>query len=69
MKTKPNELRELNVDELQDKFAAGKKELFDLRMAAAAGKLEKTHRLLIVRRDVARLATLLKEHRKGVPPQ
>ncbi len=58
---KISELRELTYEELSQKQSALKKELFDLRMQAAVGKLDKPHQLRLVRRDVARLSTLLKE--------
>lgn len=55
------EIRELNAEELIQRLAALKKQLFDLRMDRAAGKLEKPHRLSQVRRDVARVLTVLKQ--------
>ena len=55
------ELKSLGREELSQKLAGLKKELFDLRMAAAAGKLEKSHRLNLAKKDVARVSTLLKE--------
>ena len=58
---KISELRELTYEELSQKHSALKKDLFDLRMQAAVGKLDKPHQLRLVRRDVARLTTLLKE--------
>ncbi len=61
------ELRNLSVDELANKLGASKRELLNLRMQAAAGKLEKTHQMRIVRREVAQLMTLLKE--RGSEPQ
>ena len=68
MKTteKTTELRSLTTEELSGKLFASKRQLFDLRMNAAAGKLEKPHHLRLVRREVARLLTLLKE--RGAEP-
>ena len=61
------ELKELSRDELMNRLRASKRELLDLRMAAAAGKLDKPHRFQIVRRQVARMMTLLNsEEKKGV---
>ena len=65
---KISELRELTYEELNQKHSALKKELFDLRMQAAVGKLDKPHQLRLVRRDVARLSTLLKEKEPGKKP-
>ncbi|MBI1953126.1 MAG: 50S ribosomal protein L29 [Candidatus Omnitrophica bacterium] len=58
---KTSELRPLAVDELSIKVGALKKELFDLRMQQAAGKLDKPHRMREVRRDIARMKTLMGE--------
>ena len=65
---KISELRELTHEELSQKHSALKKELFDLRMQAAVGKLDKPHQLRLVRRDVARLSTLLKEKQPDKKP-
>ena len=55
------ELKDLSEDELAQKLQGFKRELFDLRMQAAAGKLEKSHQIRVIRRDVARVLTLLKD--------
>ncbi|MBI3322968.1 MAG: 50S ribosomal protein L29 [Candidatus Omnitrophica bacterium] len=59
--TKIAELKELNEEDLRQKLAVFKRELFDLRMERAAGKLAKPHRMQLVRRDAARVLTLLKQ--------
>jgi large subunit ribosomal protein L29 len=59
--TKPKELRELSLDELEHKLVESKYELFNLRFQLATGKQDNSARLLHVRRDVARIATLLRE--------
>ncbi|MBI3322353.1 MAG: 50S ribosomal protein L29 [Candidatus Omnitrophica bacterium] len=64
---KVSELKELNEDELRNKLAGFKKELFDLRMDRAAGKLAKPHRMQLLRRDSARALTLLRQ--KEAPKQ
>ncbi|MCM8811915.1 MAG: 50S ribosomal protein L29 [Candidatus Omnitrophica bacterium] len=51
----------MNTEELKQKLAGMKKELLDLRMQAAAGKVDKTHRFRLLRRDIARVLTLLNE--------
>ncbi len=58
---KVSELRNLSEDELTLKLTSLKKELFDLRMQAAGGKLDKPHRLRLVRIDVARILSLRRE--------
>ena len=61
---KISELRELSSDELTQKLLGLKREWLDLRMAAAAGKLDKPHRIGQIRKDLARLHTLLKERER-----
>jgi large subunit ribosomal protein L29 len=56
-----NELRNMTVDEIVVKLEALKKELFNLRTEAKAGRIEKPHMLRMVRKDVARCETVLKE--------
>lgn len=60
---KRSEIQELNSDELAQRMGGLRKELFDLRMARAAGKLEKPHHLKRVRREIARMETA--RHEKG----
>jgi large subunit ribosomal protein L29 len=60
-KSKTSDLKSLGREELNQKLSVLKKELFDLRQAAAAGKLEKSHQLSLAKKDVARVTTLLKE--------
>ncbi|HJR44239.1 MAG TPA: 50S ribosomal protein L29 [Actinomycetota bacterium] len=55
------ELRELTVDELQTKLGEVKEELFNLRFQNATGQLDNYKRLGELRRDVARLKTVLRE--------
>jgi large subunit ribosomal protein L29 len=65
---KAQELRELNTEELRQRLQALKKELFDLRMEKAVGKLSKPHRFQLLRRDVARILTILRERDRLEPP-
>jgi large subunit ribosomal protein L29 len=58
---KASELRGKSVDELQGQLVELKKELFNLRFQKATGELENTARFRQVRRDVARVKTLLAE--------
>ena len=61
---KKEDLKELNAEDLAQKLHSLKLELFDLRMQRAEGKLTRSHRIKQVRRDVARVLTLLKEKQK-----
>lgn len=55
------ELRELHDEVLVQRLAEAKEELFNLRFANATGQLDNTSRLGEVRRDVARINTVLRE--------
>jgi large subunit ribosomal protein L29 len=59
--TKASELHELTDDVLELRLAEAKDELFKLRFGHATGQLEDTNRLMIVRRDIARMHTLRRE--------
>lgn len=58
---KASELRGKSTDELQGQLVELKKELFNLRFQKATGELQNTARFRQVRRDVARVKTLLAE--------
>lgn len=55
------ELRELEDEELETRLAEYRRELFNLRFQAATGQLDNTARLGQVRRDVARVLTVLRD--------
>lgn len=55
------ELRSKTPDQLQDQLIALKKEAFNLRFQQATGQLENTARMRLVRRDVARVRTILNQ--------
>lgn len=55
------DLRDKTPDQLRDDLEALKKEAFNLRFQAATGQLENTGRIRAVRRDVARVRTILNE--------
>jgi large subunit ribosomal protein L29 len=59
--TKASELRELSDTELDQRLLESKHELFNLRFQLATGKQDNSARMGQVRREVARLATLLRE--------
>ena len=56
-----NELRDKTPDQLRDDLANLKKEAFNLRFQQATNQLENTARMRVVRRDVARVKTILNE--------
>lgn len=56
-----NELRDKTPDQLRDELANLKKEAFNLRFQQATNQLENTARMRQVRRDVARVKTILNE--------
>jgi len=58
---KASELKDLTKDELVNKEISLKQELMDLRFKARMGKLEKPSRISQIRRDIARILTVLKE--------
>ncbi|HEX4862674.1 MAG TPA: 50S ribosomal protein L29 [Acidimicrobiales bacterium] len=59
--TKSKELRELSDIDLEQKLIESKHEMFNLRFQLATGKQDNSARLGQVRREVARIATLLRE--------
>ena len=60
------ELRALTADDLADKLREAKEELFNLRFQNATGQLENNARLRTVRRDIARIYTVLRERELGI---
>ena len=62
---KTNELRKLTTEELTKKVNESKEELFSLRMQKATGMLEKPSRIHELRKEVARINTILNERREG----
>lgn len=63
-----NELRSLANDELVAKLREAKEELFNLRFQAATGQLESHGRLREVRKDIARIYTVLRERELDITP-
>ena len=58
---KAQELRDKTPDQLRDQLASLKKEAFNLRFQKATGQLENTSRMSAVRRDAARVKTILNQ--------
>jgi large subunit ribosomal protein L29 len=65
----PEDLRLKTTDELKEQLYGLRKEAFNLRFRRASGQLENTAEVRRVRRDIARIKTVLSEqHRKGQAP-
>jgi len=58
---KASNLRDLSYDQLTEKLAEAKEELFNLRFQMATNQLDNSARLSLVRREVARIATVMRE--------
>ncbi|MBR6514467.1 MAG: 50S ribosomal protein L29 [Clostridia bacterium] len=58
---KINELREMSVEALEKKLGELKQELFNLRFQHAINQLDNPHKIVDVKRDIARVMTLLNE--------
>jgi large subunit ribosomal protein L29 len=61
---KASDLRELSLEELEAKSNELRVELFNLKVKHSTGQLEDTARLALLRRDVARVATIVRERRE-----
>jgi large subunit ribosomal protein L29 len=59
-------LRALTIDELEAKLRESKEELFNLRFQAATGQLESHGRLAAVRKEIARIYTIMRERELGI---
>ena len=64
---KAADARAMTVDQIDDEVLKLKKEQFNLRFQRATGQLENTSRVRQVRRDIARLKTVAKQKRIGMP--
>ncbi|MFI0431876.1 MAG: 50S ribosomal protein L29 [Candidatus Nanopelagicales bacterium] len=60
------ELRALEGDELVTRLKEAKEELFNLRFQAATGQLDNNGRLRVVRKDIARIYTIMRERELGI---
>jgi large subunit ribosomal protein L29 len=64
--TKTEELRLLSNDELVARLKENKEELFNLRFQSATGQLENHGRLRAVKKDIARIYTVMRERELGI---
>ena len=63
---KPQEIRELSREELENKIEEKSEELANLKFQLALHQLDNTSKVRIVRRELARLKTIYKEHQSGL---
>ena len=64
--TTAHELDEMNDVDLESKLREAKEELFNLRFQAATGQLESHGRLRSVKKDIARIYTVVRERELGI---
>ena len=62
---KVKEIRELTTEELKQKITETKDEIFSLRLKQATGNLEKPSKIHELRKDVARMKTVLAERKNA----
>ena len=58
---KIDDVRAMTPDQLTDNLLNLKKEQFNLRFQAATGQMEKTHRVSEIRKDLARIKTIMRQ--------
>jgi large subunit ribosomal protein L29 len=64
--TAPAELRELSTEDLVLRLREAKAELFNLRVQSATGQLDNNRRLHVVRKEIARIYTIMRERELGL---
>ncbi|GIF65789.1 50S ribosomal protein L29 [Asanoa ishikariensis] len=64
--TKAAELRELPEEELISLLREAKAELFNLRVQSATGQLDNNRRLQVIRKEIARIYTIMRERELGL---
>ncbi len=62
---KPSELRDLTTEELEQRCDDTRKELFNLRIQQSTGQIEKATRIRVLRREVARILTVIRQRAKA----
>ncbi len=61
---RPSELRTMTIEELRQKEKELRKELFNLRFQKATGEIQNPMRIKAVRKDIARILTIITEKQK-----
>ena len=64
---KATQIRELTSEELQQKYDETQQELFNLRMQKSTGQIENPSRLRLLRREIARVRTIMNEKERAAP--
>jgi large subunit ribosomal protein L29 len=59
--SKAADLRDIDESELETRLAEAKQEMFNLRFQIVTGQLDNSARIQVVRRDIARILTVLRE--------
>lgn len=67
--TAAGDLRGKSGEDLQKQMTQLRKEMFNLRFQQATGQLANTSRMRVVRREVARISTILTERRRAAEPK
>lgn len=62
----PEQLREFDSERLAEELRKAKEELFNLRFQSATGQLENHGRLKAIRKDIARIYTIMRENELGI---
>ena len=62
----PSEIQELNIEEIEQKIEEAQQELFNLRFQEVLGQVKDYNRAKIVKRNIARLKTIMQEKRLGI---
>jgi len=61
-----SEIRELSKEELETKLAEAKKNIFSLRFQKSSGQLENVMKIKNLRKDIAKIETLIREKELGI---
>jgi len=61
---KAKEIKELSIEEIQQKLRSSREELFKLRMRKQMGQIENPSQLRVLRRTIARIETIIKEKKR-----
>jgi len=64
--TAASELRELTREDLETRLKEAKAELFNLRVQSATGQLDNNRRLKVIRHEIARIYTIMRERELGL---
>ena len=65
MVLKPNDIRNMTEAEIGNKILSARESLFKLRFEQKTGRVEKPHRIMETRKEIARLQTVLREKKNA----